>query len=52
MFDHIDDLGLSSLFIDDINLTNLPQDDLAAFESQDTYYVLPSSKSNIASYAA
>ncbi|KAI4923576.1 uncharacterized protein J4E92_007550 [Alternaria infectoria] len=42
MFDYIDDLGLSSLFIDDVDHAFVPQDDLAAFESRDAYYVLPS----------
>ena len=52
MFDQIDDLGLSSLFIDDTDLAFVPQDDLPAFESQDAYYVLPSGKSNVTPYAS
>jgi len=52
MSDYIDDLDLSSLFIDDVDHAFVPQDDIAAFESQDAYYVLPSGKSNIASCAS
>ena len=52
MSDYIDDLDLASLFIDDVDHAFVAQDDFAAFESQDAYYVLPSGRSNIASYAS